>query len=245
MDTMTTEALEAKKSPEALNSFIASNKNFVIFSANQALNRYITDSDDEYSIALIAFSEAVESFDESKGSFSSFASLVIKRRLVDHIRRESRFSNETSVEPAVIDGEITDEDNVSSMEYAVRSKTAALSEATSVHDNPVADEIEAVRQLLDRYDIDFFDLEKSSPVSMKTKRECGKAVRCLLADEELLSTMRKKKSLPMKELSDKSGVKTKLLERHRRYIIAAAEILNGEYPLLAEYMSYIKKDIKL
>ena len=103
MDTMTTEALEAKKSPEALNSFIASNKNFVIFSANQALNRYITDSDDEYSIALIAFSEAVESFDESKGSFSSFASLVNKRRLVDHIRRESRFSSETSVEPAVID----------------------------------------------------------------------------------------------------------------------------------------------
>lgn len=245
MDTMTSEALKAAKSPEALNSFIASNTNFVIFSANQALGRYITESDDEYSIALIAFSEAVEAFDENKGNFSSFASLVIKRRLVDYIRKESRFSPETSVEPSVMDGEVIDDENITSMEYAVRSKTAELSESASAHNNPIADEIDAVKGLLAGYDIDFFDLEKASPVSSKTKRECAKAIRYLIEDSEMFASMRKKKALPMKELADKSGVRTKLLERHRRYIIAAAEILNGDYPLLAEYMSYIKKDIKL
>lgn len=242
MDTLTQEALEAKKSPEALNSFIGANTGFVIFSANQALNRYITESDDEYSIALIAFSEAVESFDESKGNFSSFASLVIKRRLVDYIRKESRYNNETSFEPAILDGDISDED-ITPAEYAVVAKTAELSEDSSSF-NPIADEIEAVRQLLERYDFDFFDLEKSSPVSFKTKRECAKAVRCLLEDKELFKSMRNKCSLPVKEISANAGVKVKLLERHRRYIIAAAEILNGEYPLLAEYMSYIKKDLK-
>ena len=245
MDTMTSEALKAAQSPEALNSFIASNTSFVIFCANQALGRYITDSDDEYSIALIAFSEAVQSFDDSKGNFSSFASLVIKRRLVDYIRKEARFSSEMSVEPSVMDGEVIDDENITTMEYAVRSKTAELSENASAHNNPIADEIDAIKGLLEKYEIDFFDLEKASPVSGKTKRECAKAVRCLIEDEELFASMRRKKSLPMKELADKSAVKTKLLERHRRYIIAAAEILNGEYPLLAEYMSYIKKDMKL
>ena len=43
------------------------------------------------------------------------------------------------------------------------------------------------------------------------------------------------------ELAKKAGVHKKILERHRKYIIAAAEILNGEYPLLAEYMNYIRK----
>ena len=36
----------------------------------------------------------------------------------------------------------------------------------------------------------------------------------------------------------------KILDRHRRYIIAAAEILSGEYPVLAEYLGYIRKALK-
>ncbi len=241
MDTMTQEALEAKKSPEALNSFIGSNTGFVIFSANQALNRYVTESDDEYSIALIAFSEAVEAFDESKGKFSSFASLVIKRRLVDYIRKESRYNVETSYEPALLDGDLSDED-ITPTEYAIVAKTAQISEESSAV-SPIKDEIEAVRQLLERYDFDFFDLEKSSPVSSKTKRECARAVRCLLENKEIFASMRSRSSLPIKEIVARTGIKVKLLERHRRYIIAAAEILNGEYPLLAEYMSYVKRDL--
>lgn len=244
MDTLTEEALQARSDPELLNRFIGSNTKFVIFAANQALNRYITDSDDEYSIALIAFSEAVQNFDESKGIFSSFASLVIKRRLVDYIRKESRHADETLVDTSILDGEVDDED-ASTMELAIRSKVAEASTETAVEGSPVADEIEAVGQLLDKYDFTFFDLEKASPVSAKTKAECAKAVRCILEDESLFETMRRRFSLPMKELSRKSGVKSKLLERHRRYIIAAAEILNGDYPLLAEYMSYIKKDLEV
>ena len=53
--------------------------------------------------------------------------------------------------------------------------------------------------------------------------------------------MRKNRSLLISEIVRKTGIKKKILERHRKYIIAAAEILNGEYPLLAEYMNYIRK----
>ena len=56
--------------------------------------------------------------------------------------------------------------------------------------------------------------------------------------------MRKNKALPMKELELASGVARKILDRHRRYIIAAAEILSGEYPVLAEYLGYIRKALK-
>ena len=45
----------------------------------------------------------------------------------------------------------------------------------------------------------------------------------------------------MKELEKLSRIPRKILDRHRKYLIAAVEILHGEYPLLAEYMSYIRK----
>ena len=53
--------------------------------------------------------------------------------------------------------------------------------------------------------------------------------------------MRLKKMLPIKELYEVSGVVKKILERHRRYIIASAEILDGDFPILASYLDYIRR----
>ena len=55
------------------------------------------------------------------------------------------------------------------------------------------------------------------------------------------STPMQDESAAVQELLALTRVQKKVLERHRRYIIAAAEILNGEYPLLREYMNYIRK----
>src|SRR5690606_2812765 len=54
--------------------------------------RYIDPShDDEYSIALAAFNEAIDGYQEGAGkSFLGFAETVIRRRLIDHVRREQR-----------------------------------------------------------------------------------------------------------------------------------------------------------
>ena len=45
----------------------------------------------------------------------------------------------------------------------------------------------------------------------------------------------------MKALSAQSKVSRKTIERHRKYIIAAVIILTGDYPILAEYMKYMKE----
>ena len=102
----------------------------------------------------------------------------------------------------------------------------------------------AAQEILRPYGFSFFDLAESSPKAGKTKDACCKAVLALLKNEELLDKMRKNKALPMKELELASGVARKILDRHRRYIIAAAEILSGEYPVLAEYLGYIRKALK-
>jgi len=50
--------------------------------------------DDEASIGLLAFNEAIDKYSEDKGAkFLTFAEIVIKRRLTDYYRKESRFTN--------------------------------------------------------------------------------------------------------------------------------------------------------
>ncbi|MBQ2095192.1 MAG: RNA polymerase subunit sigma [Firmicutes bacterium] len=216
-------ALAAKTDEQALNNLIEAQKSWILRVCSDVTHRYITDSDDEWSTALLAFHEAVQSYDESKGTFLAFASVVIRRRLLDDIRSQWRHKGEIHVLP----GELEEEPDRS-----IDTAQAAR------------EEIAAAQAILKPYGFSFFDLAESSPKAEKTKAACCSAVIALLKDEELLDKMRKNKALPMKELEKASGVARKILDRHRRYIIAAAEILSGEYPVLAEYLGYIRKALK-
>jgi RNA polymerase sigma factor len=216
-------ALAAKTDEQALNNLIEAQKPWILRVCSDVTHRYITDSDDEWSTALLAFHEAVQSYDESKGAFLAFASVVIRRRLLDDIRSQWRHKGEIHV----LEGELEEEPDRS-----IDTAQAAR------------EEIAAAQAILKPYGFSFFDLAESSPKAEKTKDACCKAVLALLKNEELLEKMRKNKALPMKELELASGVARKILDRHRRYIIAAAEILSGEYPVLAEYLGYIRKALK-
>jgi len=51
------------------------------------------DRDDELSIGLIAFNEAIERFKEKMGvPFTAFARIVIRSRVTDYLRKESRWN---------------------------------------------------------------------------------------------------------------------------------------------------------
>lgn len=231
-------AISAKTDEDSLTDLVTGHKQWILRCASEASHRYITDSDDEWSVALMAFTEAVRSFDEEKGSFPAFARTVIRRRLTDHFRSQGKYKAEITVIPGAFEGGLSDEEATGvsmqvEQQIAVRSaeSTAALAR----------EEIDGAREILRNYGIVFSDLAESSPKAGKTKEHCAKAVRCLLAREEMIARVRAKKTLPMKELSKESGVPRKILDRHRKYIIAAMELLLGDFPIIAEYMDYIRK----
>ncbi len=237
------EVIRAQSDKAYMNRFIQENKKFILACAYHTVGHFVSESDDEWSVALIAFHEAIMSYDESKGEFRSFAKMVISRRLLDYLKSERRHAGEIPVEPGSMDGEIGDNEEVSALQLEIRSRTAeeAIEKAGFAGTATVKDEIEAVQHILRGYGFSFFDLADCSPKAGKTKRSCAEAVAAVLGDEVLFGKMQKNKTLPITEIIRKTGIQKKILERHRRYIIAAAEILNGEYPLLAEYMNYIRK----
>src|SRR3954469_3173737 len=73
------------------NELIHSYKPFVAKTVSSVCKRYIHESDDEFSIGLIAFNEAIQKYRSEKGnSLISFSEVLIKRRVIDYIRSQPK-----------------------------------------------------------------------------------------------------------------------------------------------------------
>ena len=245
------DALRAQEDASCRESFIAENIPFIRAEAAKTIHRFVTEQDDEWSVAMISFNEAIDRYVPERGDFAAFARVVISRRLTDELRREYRHRNEIPVEPEVFTDADVRQDayggGAQSGQAGQEARFAMAREAQQAGEESAlsaTEEIREVQKILLEYGFSFYDLADASPRAAKTKAECAKAVGALLRDRELFLEMQRKRALPMKALARTSGVNKKILERHRRYIIAAAVILNGEYPLLAAYMDYIRKTMK-
>ncbi len=229
-------AIEASKDRAKMEDFIKNNESFIIKTASKTLNKFITKSDDEWSIALIAFAEAVESYSFSKGSFLSFAKLVIKRRLIDYIKSNTNGKNEILASPNLFDGESEENAKDISLKVQITKKTSY-----GVNEN-IKHEIQAISEVFNEFGFSFLDLASNSPKSKKTKNNCAKAVNFILENPIVLNELNETKRLNMKIIEKNTKIPRKILDRHRKYIIAAVMILSGEYQELAEYFRYIRKE---
>ncbi|MBE6915358.1 MAG: hypothetical protein E7471_01825 [Ruminococcaceae bacterium] len=209
------------------NELIKEYKNFILSSTGITLGRKVTEEDDACSVAMLAFNEAIDKFDESKGKFLSFAGICIRARLNDWLRKEYRQRE------GIIPFSSIGSSDAEETEFDVEDPRAEISDA--------AIEIECARSELEKYKISFFDLPQYSPKSFKTKLECQRVIKHLISDEEAIDSIKKKKTLPIKRIVEKTKVNEKLLERHRKYIIACVVILDGEYEIISDYLKFAKK----
>lgn len=229
-------ALSAKTDSQIREKFLKQHELYILKCASRTSHRFITKSDDEWSISLLAFSQAIDSYESDKGSFLKFADLVIKRRLIDYSKSQLKYSAETTVDPIIFDAEPEEDTDDLSIRMAVAEKV-------SQRDNSdLKLEIEAAGTLFKAYGFTFFDLTECSPRAAKTRRACAKAVNYMLQSPVLINEMKSTRQLPLKIIEKSTDVPRKILERHRKYIIAAIEILTGEYPNLSEYMRYIREE---
>lgn len=237
MKEINTIAIDAKDNPTSLEKLIKQQEAFILRCASKTCHRYITKSDDEWSISLLAFSEAVNNFEQNKGSFLSFSELVIRRRLIDYIKSQSKYNSEVSIDPILFDSEPEEDNEDVSLRISIAEQVSKQETGNTKL------EIEAVNTRFSEYGFTFFDLSECSPHAGKTKKACAKAVNYMLNNPLLLKELQSTKQLPLKTIEKYSHVPRKILERHRKYIIAALEILSGDYPCLAEYLRYIREEI--
>ena len=206
------------------------NEFFILRTARIVTGRAVTKSDDEWSVALSAFWEAVKTHDPRKGALQAYASVVIRHRLIDHARRVKARERELAVEPAVFGGDV---ETVSIGVQRAVERSMIQEEPETV----LAEEIDELAELLQRYNIDFFDLPRCCPKAKKTRGVCLKAARFVCRVAELLARLRRTLKLPAREMETGVPIARKLLEQFRKYIITSVEIEAGDFPGLQGYFA--------
>lgn len=206
---------------------------FFLRVASSSCRKYLVlGRDDEASIAMIAFNEAIDSFNVDGGaSFLSFAEIVIKRRMVDYFRRQSKRSDEIPL------SSFENDENEDSVIQKIESKEAHAVLQIQEEAEARREEIFRLDQLLSHYGIRFSELVKISPKHQDARDRALQVARSLVSDPDLLSYLTSKRSLPLKELEERVEVSRKTLERQRKYIITLTLVLIGDFFHLQEYLN--------
>ncbi|REK75729.1 RNA polymerase sigma factor SigI [Paenibacillus paeoniae] len=212
--------------------FIAEYYPYIAKLTSRFCKRYVDPSrDDEFSVALLAFNEAINQYDAQAGaSFLGFAKTVVHRRLIDYARKEQRHMQ-------VVPYSTYDSEGDDGAVYNVLDTKQALDE----HENNRGikerrEEIEELSQELEPFGITFLELVDISPKHADSRQMLIGIAAMLTQNGPLMATLRLTQRMPIKELMEQSGVSRKTLERNRKYIIAIAIIMSGSYPYMNDYL---------
>ena len=190
--------------------------------------------DDELSIAMIAFHEAIGGYSRTRGAFLKYAAMLIRSRLSATSRRKQPHSRVISLQPPVCEdhttlgGTLADERDPHE-ETAARDATRA--------------EIEELTRQMQEFGVSLSDVADNCPKQQRTLDACRKALQYARENPELLDTLLQTKRLPIGQLTAGSGVERKTLERHRKYMVALLLIYTNGYEIIRGHLKQVMKGV--
>lgn len=213
------------------NTIIKSYQPFIKKVVSKVCNRFIDQTMDEFSVGLVAFNEAMDQYQKGQGSkFLTFADMVIRRRIIDFIRKESRQMRNIYLDQK----EHRDENELEESYIEQRAAIDFYEEQCQIEER--LEQIEAYQQLLLNYGITFNVLSKHCPKHVDARENAKIVAKKLIEHESLVRFLQKKKQLPIKELLQFVSCSRKTIERNRKYIIALALIYIGGFSALQSYI---------
>ena len=206
-------------------------KPFIAACTERFTKRYVTyGEDDELSISMLAFNEAIEGYSIEQGNFLAFSSYVIKRRLIDYVRRQkvspgvvALYSPKTAGDKVLLSIENTESLNRYGEEKIKQQRKL---------------EIQEYKSELNEWGITMDDLLTVSPKHYKTRELYKEVVQYILQSPILINEIISKKQLPLALIQKYTGIPRKKLERARKYIIAIIILLTGDYRTLQSYIDW-------
>ncbi len=194
------------------------------------LGRFCTDQDDELSIAMLAFYDAIQKYDHNSGAFISFAGLMIRNRLIDYSRRENKHRQVISLDQPL---EQDAEGMPTTMADRLQEPKTADGE---LRRQAAASEISELKTQLKDYGITLADVVDQSPRQKRSLKICQEAIRYAREHPQLIQTLLRTRKLPLSELSGGANAARKTLERHRKYLIALLLVYSNGYDNIRDHL---------
>jgi len=210
-------------------------KPYIVKIVSKTSGKYVDfENSEEFSIGLIAFNEAIDCFEESKNvSFLNFSKTVIKRRVIDYIRKNEKNSK---VYPLTY---FYDHENNNDKSF--EEKYLIVDSSSQFSNIETKEEIALFVSKLHDFGIELNDLVKSSPKHMDSKRLSIRIARILAESPELSEKLERKKNIPMVDLLKLIDVNHKTIERNRKFIISIYLILTSKLEVMQGYVQNIEK----
>jgi len=219
--------LESKNDKQKLNDLLEVYKPFIMSCTQKISGRYLRfGSDDELTIAMMAFAKAVERYTPTHGDFLNFARSIIRSRVIDYYRSQKKHSGK------IVYLQEQEEETDNSVE--TEASLTVYSEEKTREERLL--EIMALKEKLESFDINFYELENAAPRNKQTRQVCKKIISYLHTNKQARELIFHNKMLPLSLIEKELGIKRKKFERHRKYIIAVLMIMSGDYPYLEEYV---------
>jgi RNA polymerase sigma factor len=206
---------------------------FILKTASAGARRYLVQGrDEEVSVGLQAFDEAISAYSSERPGFLAFAATVIRRRLIDHYRKESR-RDEVPFSSLTDDDESDDEWPAS----AEAQRSFVVEDWSQVLER--RDDIEQWAEALKAYRLTLKDVVKSVPKHVDARERAIRTAALLAKDPLLAQKFTKNKRLPIDDLVrmlPDEVASRKTLERQKDYITAIAVILTRDISSLKEFL---------
>jgi RNA polymerase sigma factor len=218
------------------NELLANYRPFIGTSVSKVCKRYIDQKyDEEFSIGLEAFNEAISQYTSSKGSsFLSFADLVIRRRVIDFIRKSKQ-----RIALVSLDEHADPESN----DHNIWDIQAAVGQYQQEREADYRrEEILHYKERLLEFDIALDELPDYTPRHTDARSNMIKIARMIAEREDLRETFLTKKKIPVKYLLQYISFSRKTIERNRNYIVAITLIFIEDYRYLRSYIQMGEAD---
>ena len=184
---------------------------------------------DALTVAMLAFAQSVEAYDEENGAFFNYAARVIRNRLIDEARKEIRIQRPLfSISERIDESDIQWEGDASQRLYdkAEEQKNLRL-------------EIEIINQEFAAWGFNWIKLMKNCPKQDRSRQTCHQIVKTVIENEALVANLIHRRQLPIKELSETTMYSKKTIEKYRHYIIAVILICKGDYPYIHSFLPHL------
>ena len=204
----------------SVNELIENHMPFIIKSISDVTGRYVScENDEELSVGLLGFHEAIERYDNEKGHFLSYAKLVIGSRIKNYLKGENKHNN-SSLEELLDKGlEIKDE-------YLEQKEDNSI----------LVEEITRLKTEISFFGFTLEDLVDEAPKQQATRKNAISLSEEISKDEEFTSFMYVKKRLPIKRIVLKFSVTEKVIKRSKKFIISVVIIIDKNLSALKNWI---------
>lgn len=205
---------------------------FILKTASSCVRHYVAlGTDDEASVALCAFNEAIDAFKSTRPGFLAFSATVIKRRLVDYFRKQARQREIPFSTLNPYEGDHETQWDPSCLAYSTKDWQDSVERR---------DDIENWKETLREFGLTLGQVIASTPKHKDARKRAMLMARIIAQNDELKARFFRTRQIPADELLSlmpkKHRVSKKTVDRQKVYITAVAIAMSGDYPSLQGFL---------